>query len=180
MHEAETQFRDFFAFYANEPPRSAAILVPAKLDALLRDSIERRLIPADNPKDDPLLSSDRALGTFSSRIEIAYRLGLIDSQFKSALHLLRKIRNEFAHGFDDQDFSTPQHRSRILELVKPILHTRYFTDATTAISGAYSMDHTNYLVVSGMMTGGLSMYSHVVQPIGANLLRPLAFDPDNG
>lgn len=180
MHEAESQFRDFFAFYANEPPRSAAILVPAKLDVLLRGCIERRLLPADNPTNDPLLSSDRALGTFSARIEAAYRLGLVDTEFKCSLHLLRKIRNEFAHGFDAQDFSTPQHRSRIHELAKPISHTKYYSDAMSVISGPYSEAHTRYLVVSGMMTGGLSMYLNVVQRIGTNVLRPLAFNPEAG
>lgn len=172
-------FHDFFEFYSNEPDSVTAILVPAKLDALLRICIERRLLPAKKPKDDTLLRSDGALGTFSSRIEIAYRLGIVDSDYKVALHLLRKMRNEFAHGFETQDFASQHHKSRILELVRPIEHTRFYLDAFARISDIQGEERANYLIVTAPMTSVLTIYATMVKRIDGDLLPALSFLPDN-
>jgi hypothetical protein len=55
------------------------------------------LIPC-NTSEDPLFDGANApLSTFNARIEMAYRLGVIDATFSRNLHLVRKIRNDFAH-----------------------------------------------------------------------------------
>jgi DNA-binding MltR family transcriptional regulator len=43
-----------------------------------------------NPANGPL-------GTFSARIDLAFSLGLIDSSTHNDLHIVRKVRNAFAH-----------------------------------------------------------------------------------
>ena len=37
------------------------------------------------------------MGTFSAKINIAFRLGLIDKELKRCPHIFRKIRNSFSH-----------------------------------------------------------------------------------
>ena len=61
-----------------ESPRSAVIVGASQVDV-------------------ELFENDRGLGTFSAKINIAYRLGLIDKVLKRALHIFRKIRNGFSH-----------------------------------------------------------------------------------
>ena len=44
-----------------------------------------------------LTESNAPLGTFSSRIEACFALGLIDEHEQQEITLIRKVRNEFAH-----------------------------------------------------------------------------------
>ena len=53
-----------------------------------------------------LFRPEGPLGSFSARIDLAYALGLIGKKAARDLHLIRKIRNDFAHDpktimFDD-------------------------------------------------------------------------------
>ncbi|MEO1791650.1 MAG: MltR family transcriptional regulator, partial [Cyanobacteria bacterium J06629_19] len=50
-------------------------------------------------------------GTFSSRIDAAYALGLLPKNVRKDMHLLRKIRNDFGHNsspvtFEDESISS--------------------------------------------------------------------------
>ncbi len=95
------------AQFEKETDRAAAVLVGAMLDEVLASLLRKRLIPPLS-KERSLLDSPYApLGTFSARIDAAYQLGLISSYLARDLHLIRKIRNEFAHeamecAFNDQ------------------------------------------------------------------------------
>jgi hypothetical protein len=92
-------------FY-KESDRAAGIVAAAMLDDALRVLIEKLLVPT--LKDSSLTSNSRGpLSTFSARIDAAQQLGLISAFLARDLHLIRKIRNRFAHessglGFDDQ------------------------------------------------------------------------------
>ena len=85
-----------------ESDRAVAILMSAELDELLRQLIEKRLIPHNKQafkkvSDTDIISSHGAIGSFAARIDLGYRLGLLDSLIAHDLHLIRKIRNLFAH-----------------------------------------------------------------------------------
>lgn len=59
------------------------------------------------------------LGTFAARIKMSYALGLLtDSQFKD-LELIRKIRNEFAHTWDELSFDDAKLQGWIENLDPP-------------------------------------------------------------
>src|ERR1041384_5909756 len=89
-------FGHFMRDFLKESDRAAVILGAAKIDALLCAMIESALRPVTSGEDD-LLEGDAPLSTFSARIRVAYRLGLIDADFAKLLHVLRKLRNSFAH-----------------------------------------------------------------------------------
>jgi DNA-binding MltR family transcriptional regulator len=76
--------------------RATAILLGAELDDILQQILSKRLLPPKS-KSARLLEQDSPMGSFSARIELAYRLGLINPLVHGELHLIRKIRNEFAH-----------------------------------------------------------------------------------
>src|SRR5437899_2802276 len=83
-----------------ENPRAAAIVLGAELDWALRDVLESYFLPANSVSQKyglSLFGPDEAAGSFSARIELAYRAGLIPDWCQRELHLIRKVRNEFAH-----------------------------------------------------------------------------------
>lgn len=102
----------------NESDRAAVILGAAKIDTQLYQILQKVLVPCASGGDE-LLDGDRPLSSFHSRINMIYRLGLIDRQFAWALHLIRKIRNAFAHELAGVNLLTGPHRDRIRELTAP-------------------------------------------------------------
>jgi hypothetical protein len=89
-----------------ESDRGAVLLCAAWLDDALALLLRNRLVD-DNATVDKVFGFDQALGTFSSRITMAYCLGLIDERMRKDLDTIRGIRNDFGHvrkplSFEDQ------------------------------------------------------------------------------
>jgi len=112
------EFKIFAAEFLNETDRAAVILGAAKLDILLYQILERFLL-AEASSTDVLLDGDSPLATFSAKIKLVYRLGLIDKDIARALNLVRRIRNSFAHELSGISLNTGSHRDRVKELVAP-------------------------------------------------------------
>ena len=96
---------DFRTSLTIETDRGAALMAAAFMDDKLKHALAGRLV--DNRKlVTKALEFNGALGTFSSRIDFAFLLGLIPKNAHKDLHTIRKIRNAFAHdakpmSFDD-------------------------------------------------------------------------------
>ena len=118
------RFEHFMRDFRTESDRAAVILGAAKLDVLLYQLLQRYLRPCTTSRDE-LLDGNSPLATFSSRIQVSYRLGLIDAELTRALNLIRKIRNSFAHEISTNDLSSGGHRDRVHEL------TAYLRDGET-------------------------------------------------
>lgn len=89
-----------------ESDRGAVLICTAWLDDALELLLRNRLVD-DKASVDKLFGIDRPLGTFSSRITMAYCLGLINEELRKDLDTIRGIRNEFSHvrkplSFEDQ------------------------------------------------------------------------------
>lgn len=84
------------------PMRSSIITAAALIDSMLGKVIEKYLI--DDADTDELFSHQGCLGTFSSKIQLAYALGLISKELHDDINLFRKIRNRCAHdiAIDDE------------------------------------------------------------------------------
>ncbi|MCB0343981.1 MAG: hypothetical protein KDD66_02645 [Bdellovibrionales bacterium] len=128
--DIEKQFEEFERFiddFVNESERAAVVIGCAKLDSLLLQILSKVLI-APTTADDPFLEGGTApLGTFSSRINACYRIGLIDAPLSRALHLLRKIRNDFAHESFSISLAEPRYTDRVRELIAPFKDGKEFT-----------------------------------------------------
>jgi len=95
-----------------ESLRAIVILSSCYLDEALYDLLRIVLVPSKE-KNDVLFDGPQApLGTFSAKIEMAFRMQLIDSEMKESIHLVRKIRNDFAHNLMGCDFQ----KEKILNL----------------------------------------------------------------
>lgn len=99
-----------------ESARAAVIVGASQMDVELEKLIQKALRPSDE-KDDELFENDRGLGTFSAKINMAYRLGLIDKDFKRALHVFRKIRNGFSHQVHGCDLHQQPYSNWLREVV---------------------------------------------------------------
>jgi hypothetical protein len=119
-------FTSFVEEFKDESDRAAVILGAAKLDALLGQILDRHLLPSLSSNDE-LLEGDSPLATFSSRINISYRLGLIDAHFAKSLHLVRRIRNSFAHEISGVSLQTGSHSDRLKSLIIPLHDIPFFS-----------------------------------------------------
>ena len=90
------EFNAFLEELNKESDRGAALICGAMLDDLLEKTISAFLIDHRDMKK--LLNGLNApLGTFSSRIIMAYSLGLISEEEYEECNRLRSVRNEFSH-----------------------------------------------------------------------------------
>ena len=104
--------------FTKESDRAAVILSGSLLDNALRQLISVSLVATPTSSDELLDGANAPLSTFSSRINFAFRVGLISRKFCRDLHLIRSIRNIFAHNIHGCSFDESDVKSRILELSK--------------------------------------------------------------
>lgn len=94
-----------------------------------------RLVEPLNSERDLVKSGPQApLGTFSAKIDGAQQLGLISRYFARDLHLVRKIRNEFAHHPLELTFEVSPIRDWVSALEEASDHNRR-SPATRAAIG---------------------------------------------
>ena len=88
-----------------ETDRGLPLVGAALIDEKLLETLQAFIIEGKSSKK--LLTKGNApLGTFSSRIEACFSLGLIDKFEYQEISLIRKIRNEFAHARHGISFQT--------------------------------------------------------------------------
>jgi hypothetical protein len=117
-------WRDYFhREFGKESDRACVILAASMLEEVLESLLRSRLVPIA-ASDDPLFDGANApISTFSAKIDLAYRIGMVSLDVARNLHLIRKIRNNFAHNVAGCSFEDGAVRNRVLELCRalPIL-----------------------------------------------------------
>jgi len=88
--------------------RGAGIMIGAYLEYLLENCIAYKFVAISNTMYDSIFENTAPLATFSAKIDIGFCLGLYGEQTRRCLHLIRKIRNEFAHSEIPRDFNSPE------------------------------------------------------------------------
>lgn len=159
-------FTAFVEEFKGESDRAAVILGAAKLDSLLGQLLDRFLLPSTGSTDE-LLEGDSPLSTFSSRINACYRLGLISAQFAKSLHLVRRIRNGFAHELSGCSLDSGSHSDRLRSLLAPLRPLPFF---------AHFRDHffnevtpsTEFKACLAMMAARLETRLSVTEPVSSD------------
>ncbi len=116
--EAQEEMHNFLELRVRlsaESDRGCALTAAAYLDESLATLLRNRLVQ-DKGNIDALIDPGRPLSAFSTRIRIAYAIGLISKDCMKDLDSIREIRNKFAHlhgpvSFSDQSIA---HRCRNL------------------------------------------------------------------
>ena len=83
--------------FAGESDRASVILAAALLDEALATLLKTHFVPTATADDSLFDGTGAPLSTFSARIEMTYRAGIVDAAMARNLHLIRRIRNDFAH-----------------------------------------------------------------------------------
>lgn len=105
-------------FY-KETDRAAIILTTSLFENALGTLIKIYLAPT-GAKNDVLCDGPTApLSEFSSKIQLAQRLGLISQKFANDLNIIRKIRNEFAHNVHGSNLDS----GKIKELLTTLIYS---------------------------------------------------------
>jgi hypothetical protein len=123
-----------------ETDRGCALVAGSYLDAELKKLLKANLVE-DKPTFEKLFAQDRPLGSFSARIDCSYLIGLIPRTARQDLHLIRKIRNNFAHELWNLSFDSPSIRSRCAQLryhpaqIKGLTARRRFMGVIPALAG---------------------------------------------
>ncbi len=108
--------------------RPIIIVGASRIDDLLFRILSKHLLPKSSKTShqDELLEGDNPIGTFSSRIKMVYRLGIIDQELFKILERIRSIRNKSAHSIEFNIRKSPI-REHIAELRKMVLKRKSYS-----------------------------------------------------
>lgn len=107
--------------------RAAAILAVSFLEDRLATLLQAWLV--DDPKTvRKMFSGSGPLATFSAKIDMCFLLGIIEKGRHRELHLVRNIRNKFAHGLEALTFETPGIRDQCESFSPPVFSEPPYID----------------------------------------------------
>jgi hypothetical protein len=172
-HWTTQAFTEFVQEFQNESDRAAVIIGAAKLDYLLAQILAKYLLPS-TAKSDELLEGDSPLSTFSAKIALTYRLGLIDAKLSRALNLIRRLRNSFAHEVSGCSLESGPHRDRIREIVSPFSREPVFEDFREVFIAKKTGAAADLFALLGLIALALESYFDTLATVTA---KPLSLIP---
>lgn len=168
-------FNQWLTEFSRESDRAAVILGAAKLDLAIRELLVKKFRPNPSGQDE-LFDTDKPISSFSARINVAYRLGLIDKQLANSLHLIRRIRNDFAHEAIGANLGAGSHRDRVKVLCAPFLKKKHFEALVSKTSSSRLSHASRYfrtvLTIIVVRLEGATLNTSVVDDEGAFGLVP--------
>ena len=108
----QTVYEVMIADANRESDRGCALVLAANLDNRLQALLESFFIEQPKSKRNAIFKGNGCLSTFSSRIKIAFAVGLLGDDERHDLDIIRDIRNDFAHDESSIGFSTRSVRDR--------------------------------------------------------------------
>jgi hypothetical protein len=172
----KAELEPFLVSLGMEGERSAVVLGAERINVSLEALLKAFLKPPISEKD-TLFASEGALATFSRKIEMAYRLGLIDRPFKNALNLVRRLRNDFAHAVKVESLKDQQHANKVVELLK--LVAKGNEQSVRSFQLVFQIKHTSaetqkYLSCIMLLLMKLELVRYHMKP--ADVLLPAKLD----
>ena len=135
--------------FREESDRGCALMAAAYLDEALKQMLASYMVN-DKRLIKDLFNGQGPLATFSSRINLAFALGKISNEAKFDLHIIRRIRNDFAHISEPIDFENESISNRCKELRHQTLpnesSSREFF--TRAVMGVLAMIHIHQITAN--------------------------------
>jgi hypothetical protein len=161
----EEKFDQLLVDLTGESDRARVIIVAAHLDALLEDMLRHALVQCPTSHDSIFDGPNAPLANFSNRIDFSYRLGLISEFASKSLHIVRKIRNAFAHSISGCSFNEASVKARVQELYK--LHR--IDEKYDLFKEEFDETVKSRFIMSGILLIGIIQEIH--HKIGANTPR---------
>src|SRR5260370_33001264 len=116
------------------PDRVVAIVTAALVEDRLDTLVHARLRKRDEVGGE-MFRSNGPLGTFSTKIDLAFLIGIYSDRTRKDLHAIRKIRNEFAHELLTLDFE----HGRVRDLATNLTIKDRFTVTLTSPDNKFKM-----------------------------------------
>ena len=138
------EFKDFRISLLSESDRGSVLMAAAFIEDKITQLLETYMVQ-NKTIQKKIFDGNGALATFSSKIDIAFLLGLIPKNIYDDLGILRKLRNDFAHNAKSITFQTDyiKERCNLLQVVSKVAlrdDTRaYFLRAMTTILTCINM-----------------------------------------
>jgi hypothetical protein len=111
----------------DQSDRAAAILAVSLLEDRLAALLRAWLV--DEPKiAGKTFGGSGPLATFSAKIDMGLLLGILEKTRHRELHLIREIRNKFAHGVETLTFETPRIRDQCENFQPPTFSEPPYTN----------------------------------------------------
>jgi DNA-binding MltR family transcriptional regulator len=143
---SKEDWETFLREFATSDDRSCAILGVSYLEFLL-DQLLRQVFVQDEKAQQQLLNDQGPLGTFSTKIELAYCLGLTTKEERDDLNLVRKVRNDFAHKLKSLTLGDRGIKARCLEMKLP--QEYYSEELGQSLTEAYQNDPKQVFMFDG-------------------------------
>lgn len=89
------------------PDVALVLIEAAALEHVLRLRIRDLMMPLSKKLNERLFEGYGPLSSFSAKVDVAFALKVISEEAYRELTLVRKIRNELAHSFEDISFRHP-------------------------------------------------------------------------
>ena len=149
--------------------RAAAITAAAVVDDLLHLLLRGSMLKDDKTVGE-LLDVDSF--TFSIRIDLCYSFGLISELERRDLHIVRKIRNDFAHSWTPVSFDDPGTRDRCRSLN---LAQRFWSLAKVNPTNTKTWFLTGWVVLANHLSLRLngSRHTNIAAELGTDV--PIVF-----
>jgi DNA-binding MltR family transcriptional regulator len=119
--------RDAHAEIEESFDRAAALVSAAFVDERLTAALKARF-HQDKKVMKAMFDPGGPLGSFSAKIDLAFLVGMLSKEAIQDLHIIRKIRNKFAHEMKVKSFDA----SRVRDLIKDL---RVIKQAKIRMSG---------------------------------------------
>ncbi len=117
VFDKSESFRHFHNLLSAESDRGTVILTVSILDIALEELLVAYLLPPFKKNDKLFNGAYSPLGSFSAKVEMCYRLGLILTCDIKQLQLLNSIRNDFAHRITEAKLDTESNRNKMQEIL---------------------------------------------------------------
>lgn len=101
-------FKEFNEALASESSdRARLIIAAAWIDTFLKIKLQNEFSKGNAASRKILFSENGPLTTFSSKLNIAFCAGWVDSDVYHDVNVIRKLRNKFAHTIDKVSLNDP-------------------------------------------------------------------------
>lgn len=127
-------------FFQHAPGRidrgqAATVLkTTAMFEDVMRSCLESCMQPLTPKAAERLFEGHGPISTFAAKIDIAYAFNLLSDENYADLHLIRKIRNEFAHSSEVLGFEKSRTENMVSRLQGQRRKLRASTHGTSSVS----------------------------------------------
>jgi hypothetical protein len=114
----EKKYQQLLKDLTGESDRAVVIIAAAYVDEIVGEMLQTVMVASPTASDNLFDGPNAPLSNLSNRIDFSFRLGLISASASRSLHILRRIRNSFAHNISGCSFAETNVANRVEELYK--------------------------------------------------------------